>query len=259
MGQYCSPNTIPMIKSTVPEQECKLKPKVKGQETNLQDEPLHFDHIENLNLVESELISQSGILKEYFIFSKAEEAIKGKKVQNLKISWKKGELIKKTPNCNTYQGFNLKNGQIIVIKSLRISKSLFHSKINVITEKISRLRQLEEEHIVTYYDPEIHDVEQKIYILQEYIPAGSIKNLLEKFDCFEEKLIKIYAKQILEGIEYIHSQGIVHGNLKCSNILVDINAKIKFTDFAFSTTNVLKVNSHKYRKEKYAWSSPEVF
>ena len=51
----------------------------------------------------------------------------------------------------------------------------------------------------------------------------------------------------------------MHGNLKCSNILVDINAKIKFTDFAFSTTNVLKVNSHKYRKEKYAWSSPEVF
>ena len=260
MGHSCGSHTLKVVNTPINENQPTFKNHGKFPEGTPINESIHFVQLENLNSVVSELISQSGLLKEYFILSKADEPVKSeKKMQNTKITWKKGELLKKTQNGNTYQGFNLNNGQIIVIKSLRISKSLFHSEIDIITEKLARLRQLENEYIVTYYDPEIRDADHKIYLIQEFVPAGSIKNLLEKFGSFDEKLIKIYSKQILEAIEYIHSKGIVHGNLKCSNILVDINAKIKFTDFAFTITHLLEFNSDKETKENDAWSSPEVY
>ncbi len=58
--------------------------------------------------------------------------------------------------------------------------------------------------------------------------------MLDKFGTLDEKLIKIYLKQILFGISYLHEKGIVHRDLKCANILVDLKGNIKLSDFGCS-------------------------
>lgn len=75
----------------------------------------------------------------------------------------------------------------------------------------------------------------------EFLPGGSIifilgsiKSLLDKYGTLDENLIKIYLKQVLLGIEYLHDKGIVHRDLKCANILVDLRGNIKISDFGCS-------------------------
>jgi serine/threonine protein kinase len=68
-------------------------------------------------------------------------------------------------------------------------------------------------------------------IISEYCSGGSILELLNKFDKFDEKLIKRYTKQVLEGLNYLHQQGTAHFNLKASNVLVDSNGVIKISDY----------------------------
>ena len=58
--------------------------------------------------------------------------------------------------------------------------------------------------------------------------------MLDKYGSLDEKLIKIYLKQVLHGIEYLHEKGIVHRDLKCANILVDLKGNIKISDFGCS-------------------------
>lgn len=83
-------------------------------------------------------------------------------------------------------------------------------------------------------DLQNHSVE----IVMEYVPR-SLKYLLGQFGALGEQLVKIYSLQILLGLEYLHSQGIVHRDLKCANILIDNDGTCKLSDFGAS----LKISS----------------
>ena len=51
---------------------------------------------------------------------------------------------------------------------------------------------------------------------------------------FNEAIIKIYTRQILTGLEYLHSHGIMHRDIKGANILVDNTGLVKLADFGAS-------------------------
>ena len=59
----------------------------------------------------------------------------------------------------------------------------------------------------------------------------SLANILSEYGFFDEVTIRYYTKQILLGLEYLHSQKIKHLDLKCSNILTNNDGIIKLCDF----------------------------
>ena len=78
---------------------------------------------------------------------------------------------------------------------------------------------------------ETFESDKYILIIMEYISGGNLQNFVKKRRKLTEKTAKILFKQIIEGIQYIHSQGIVHRDIKLENILLDLNNNIKICDF----------------------------
>ena len=69
------------------------------------------------------------------------------------------------------------------------------------------------------------------YILTEYAPHGTFFNLVMNKGLVNEKIMRTYYHQLIEGLEYIHSQGIAHLDLKLENLLLGDDYNLKIIDF----------------------------
>ncbi|KAI2666281.1 Mitogen-activated protein kinase kinase kinase 3 [Labeo rohita] len=90
---------------------------------------------------------------------------------------------------------------------------------------------------------------------------GSVKDQLKAYGALTENVTRKYTRQILEGMSYLHSNMIVHRDIKGANILRDSAGNVKLGDFGaskrlqticMSSTGVRSVTGTPY------WMSPEV-
>ena len=84
--------------------------------------------------------------------------------------------------------------------------------------------------------------------------------MLKKYGTFKETLIRIYTKQILEGLEYLHSHNVIHRDIKGGNVLVDSNGICKLADFG-SAKKIYNSSINEQYKSIIGtpyWMAPEV-
>ena len=85
----------------------------------------------------------------------------------------------------------------------------------------------------------LFSVNTSIYAhIRRFCENGSLHNICKKFGKFPETLVGVYVAQILEGLVYLHDQGVIHRDIKGANILTNKDGCVKLADFgvASSTT-----------------------
>mgnify|MGYP002621472898 CR=1 FL=1 len=100
-------------------------------------------------------------------------------------------------------------------------------------KNIIRFHQVKE--LVETIDTESGDVIKSSQILMEYAPYGDLFDaIFSKGVPFNDKLTRTYFRQFIEGLEYLHQNGIAHLDIKPENLLIDKYGHIKITDFGFA-------------------------
>lgn len=77
--------------------------------------------------------------------------------------------------------------------------------------------------------------EGELNLVAEYIPGWSLADHLSQINKFPEHLVARITKQIVDGLDYLHREGVTHRDIKPANILVDPTGVIKLTDFGVSS------------------------
>lgn len=79
-----------------------------------------------------------------------------------------------------------------------------------------------------------------VYLIMEYMIGGDLKSLLTMYGYFDEPMAIFYAMELALALEYLHSHGIIHRDVKPDNLLLDNRGHLKLTDFGLS-----KITLHK--------------
>lgn len=146
------------------------------------------------------------------------------------VQYQLKQVIGKGSYGIVYKAVNKKTQQIVAIKEVNYDND---DELTDIMSEIDLLKNLNHINIVKY-----HGFIQKshnLYIILEYCSHGSLKNLISRGNGMDESRAKVYVKQTLNGLHYLHEQGVIHRDIKAANLLLDSNNIVKLADFGVST------------------------
>lgn len=176
------------------------------------------------------------------------------------LKWIKGDMIGEGTFGKVYKGLNQSTGELLAIKQFYLADGS-EEEVDELQREIAVMWELDHENIVRYLGTSKTD--RFLYIILEYVTGGSIASMLAQYGSFTESLIRRFSCHILTGISYLHSQGIIHRDIKGANILVTDTGIAKLADFGCSKrlaglcTTSLEESMHMMRGS-VPWMSPEV-
>ncbi|XP_076459027.1 maternal embryonic leucine zipper kinase-like [Babylonia areolata] len=118
-------------------------------------------------------------------------------------------------------------GEKVAIKIMD-KKSLGEDLPRVKTE-IAAMQELCHQHICKLY--QVIETEEKFYMILEYCPEGELFDYIVSKDRLEEDEARIFFRQIVSAVAYIHNNGYAHRDLKPENLLLDEDQNLKLIDF----------------------------
>ena len=127
-----------------------------------------------------------------------------------------------------YKGREKKKIEYVAIK--RIEKS----EMNKIVSEVQVMHKLNSPHVLKFHD--WYETRSGLWLILEYCTGGDLAILLEQDDHLPETSIQIFALDILAGLRYLHSLGIVHCDLRAKNFLIDEYGILKISDFKNART-----------------------
>ncbi|KAI0641037.1 kinase-like domain-containing protein [Trametes meyenii] len=174
--------------------------------------------------------------------SKASSYSDGTRAASDMFRWVKGELISEGVYGKTYLAMDATTGELITAKQAdipdrgaavdeadRLGDPPQVSALEALKRESEILKDVNHPNVILYLGRE--ETPKFFSVFMEYLPGGSVENLLRKYGWFEDTLVSTFIRQIVTGLEYLHSHGIVHGDLCARNILVGSDGTCKIANF----------------------------
>ncbi|KAF5476503.1 hypothetical protein F2P56_003251 [Juglans regia] len=135
---------------------------------------------------------------------------------------------------NVYKAKDLITGKIVALKKVRFD-NLEPESIRFMAREILVLRRLDHPNVVKLEGLVTSRMSCSLYLVFEYMEHDLAGLAACQGVKFTEPQVKCYMKQLLSGLEHCHSRGVLHRDIKGSNLLIDNEGILKIADFGLAT------------------------
>ncbi|KAK5131244.1 hypothetical protein LTR08_001213 [Meristemomyces frigidus] len=151
-----------------------------------------------------------------------------------------------------YTAFEVGTNKCVAIKQMNLEQQ---PKKDLIINEILVMRDSKHKNVVNFMDSFL--VKGDLWVVMEYMEGGSLTDVVT-FNMMSEGQISAVSRETLHGLQFLHSKGVIHRDIKSDNVLLSIDGNIKLTDFGFCA----QINeSHMKRTTMVGtpyWMAPEV-
>ncbi|KAK3404483.1 hypothetical protein EUGRSUZ_K00788 [Eucalyptus grandis] len=144
------------------------------------------------------------------------------------MDWTRGRAVGRGASATVSVATCRRSGDVFAVKSAELVRS------ELLRREQRTLSSLSSPRIVGYRGCEITSEDSRIMfnIFMDYLPRGSLADQIRSHGGkLDEPAIRAYTSQILEGLDYLHSRGIAHCDIKSANVLIGDDGAAKIADF----------------------------
>ncbi|KAK4734919.1 hypothetical protein R3W88_009180 [Solanum pinnatisectum] len=135
---------------------------------------------------------------------------------------------------NVYKAKDLITGKIVALKKVRFD-TLEPESVKFMAREILVLKKLDHPNIIKLEGLVTSRMSSSLYLVFEYMEHDLAGLAAVQKVKFSESQVKCYMKQLLSGLEHCHNNGVLHRDVKGSNLLINNEGILKIADFGLAS------------------------